>query len=536
MRRCRCELAAGRAAVRRSRGAGRGPRPPCGLSRDRGPDSDRRPSLRRSGCSCCSTTMRRRRTPLFVRLPLAAVGSFRPREEISSRRSSRSKRRRQTRRRPSRRAPSSSPGRCSHSERCSARRSTSAPHASPWNARPRSSSSSVRGSGSESARSELRPDRRASRPRRRALGDRAAHRRARRRRPQEPRGRRRAQPEPEHGRLEPLEGLPQAWCQLTYGARRRSIADNPDRVNPQVRTVVRSPGACPSWSVMTTYLVERYLPGRDRAWLEEALARLRETTRTFRTSARSTSLPTNRASAGSRAGRRERPAHQRAGRGAVRPNRGRRRTRRQPQRRTAMRFFGLIAVLVVAGSIAAASAQTQTRSGHHGKGRPTSSSRTRSGSRPACRTWSASSEATSSASSEGRVYERTVTGNTVYLDAIYIVIAPDPARSFTAHVKGTEDLTTLKAVLERPRRRRLHEARARPRGVRRHQLHAGAERHLFPGHDQRQAWSPPLTSGHDPARRRGRRAGSAPAAVAADQLVRRAVRDGAPARSRPRLG
>jgi len=25
---------------------------------------------------------------------------------------------------------------------------------------------------------------------------------------------------------------------------------------------------------MSTYLVERYLPGRDRAWLEEALARL----------------------------------------------------------------------------------------------------------------------------------------------------------------------------------------------------------------------------------------------------------------------
>ena len=25
---------------------------------------------------------------------------------------------------------------------------------------------------------------------------------------------------------------------------------------------------------MTTYLVERYLPGRDRAWLEEALGRL----------------------------------------------------------------------------------------------------------------------------------------------------------------------------------------------------------------------------------------------------------------------
>ena len=27
---------------------------------------------------------------------------------------------------------------------------------------------------------------------------------------------------------------------------------------------------------MPTYLVERYLPGRDRAWLEEGLARLRK--------------------------------------------------------------------------------------------------------------------------------------------------------------------------------------------------------------------------------------------------------------------
>src|SRR4249919_2863485 len=62
----------------------------------------------------------------------------------------------------------------------------------------------------------------------------------------------------------------------------------------------------------------------------------------------------------------ERPAHQRAGRGAVRPNRGRHRTRRQTQRRTAMRFFGLIAVLVVAASIASASAQTHTRIAHHG--------------------------------------------------------------------------------------------------------------------------------------------------------------------------
>ena len=62
-------------------------------------------------------------------------------------------------------------------------------------------------------------DRRAHRLRRRALGDRAADRRARRRRTQEPRGRRRAQPQPEHGRVEPLEGLPQARRQLANGAR-----------------------------------------------------------------------------------------------------------------------------------------------------------------------------------------------------------------------------------------------------------------------------------------------------------------------------
>ena len=38
----------------------------------------------------------------------------------------------------------------------------------------------------------------------------------------------------------------------------------------------------------------------------------------------------------------------------------------------------------------------------------------------------------------GAVFERTVNGNLVHLDAIYIVIAPDPASSFTAHVGATE--------------------------------------------------------------------------------------------------
>ena len=152
---------------------------------------------------------------------------------------------------------------------------------------------------------------------------------------------------------------------------------------------------------------------------------------------------------------------------------------------TKLRFFAFIAVLVVAASIAAASAQTQTGEGTTARVRPTSSSHTRNGSHPACRTWSASSEATSSASSEGRSYERTVSGNFVHLDAIYIVIAPDPASSFTAHVEGTEDLTTLKAVLDG----RVVDGFMKRAHV--HvkfdviTLHTGAERHLLPGHDQR---------------------------------------------------
>ena len=76
---------------------------------------------------------------------------------------------------------------------------------------------------------------------------------------------------------------------------------------------------------------------------------------------------------------------------------------------------------------------------------------------------------------------------TVYLDAIYIVIAPDPARSFTAHVKGTEDLTTLKAVLDG----RVVDGFMKRAHVHVEfdviTLHAGAERHLLPGHDQRDA-------------------------------------------------
>ena len=80
---------------------------------------------------------------------------------------------------------------------------------------------------SEKAGSELRRIGGRSAARGPALGDRTADRRARRGRPKEPRGRRRAQPQPEHRRVEPLEGLPQARRQLAYRARQRTSTATP---------------------------------------------------------------------------------------------------------------------------------------------------------------------------------------------------------------------------------------------------------------------------------------------------------------------
>ena len=51
---------------------------------------------------------------------------------------------------------------------------------------------------------------------------------------------------------------------------------------------------------MPTYLVERYLPGRDRDWLEAALARLPKETLGVAYLGSFTSPRTNRASADSR--------------------------------------------------------------------------------------------------------------------------------------------------------------------------------------------------------------------------------------------
>ena len=115
---------------------------------------------------------------------------------------------------------------------------------------------------------------------------------------------------------------------------------------------------------------------------------------------------------------------------------------------TKLRFVGLIAVVVVAASIAAASAQTQTPNGHDGKGPAHLELTYTKWIAPGFPSLVGVVGGDIVGKFGGAVYERTVVGNIVYLDAIYIVIAPDPARSFTTHVKGTEDLNTLKAVLE----------------------------------------------------------------------------------------
>jgi hypothetical protein len=115
-----------------------------------------------------------------------------------------------------------------------------------------------------------------------------------------------------------------------------------------------------------------------------------------------------------------------------------------------MRFLGLMVVLVVAASIAAASAQTQTTgNGHDGK--PSA------GLELTYTKWVAPYPTLVGfvggdivGKFSGGILERTVdpTGRYVHLTAIYIVIGPDPAHSFTAHVEGTEDLQTLHAVLD----------------------------------------------------------------------------------------
>jgi hypothetical protein len=113
--------------------------------------------------------------------------------------------------------------------------------------------------------------------------------------------------------------------------------------------------------------------------------------------------------------------------------------------KTSRRLAGLIAVLVLATGITAASAQTQNRSRHSKTVELTYTK------------WFAPSFPNMVGVVGGDIVGKfggavlqaspDATGRFVQLKAVYIVIAPDPAQSFTAHVEGTQDNQTHTAVL-----------------------------------------------------------------------------------------
>ena len=111
---------------------------------------------------------------------------------------------------------------------------------------------------------------------------------------------------------------------------------------------------------------------------------------------------------------------------------------------TKLRFAGLIALVVVAASIAAASAQTQTLKGHDRKGPPGLELTYTKWFAPGFPNMVGVVGGDIVGTFGGAVYEKTGPDSSglVHITAIYIVIAPDPAQSFTAHVEGIEDLNT----------------------------------------------------------------------------------------------
>jgi hypothetical protein len=111
------------------------------------------------------------------------------------------------------------------------------------------------------------------------------------------------------------------------------------------------------------------------------------------------------------------------------------------------RFIGLILALVVAGGFAVAS-QARSASGHDGQ----------PGVELTYTKWFAPTfpNMVGDVGGDivgrfgGAVLERTVAldGLSAHLTAVYIVISPDPAQTFTAHIEGTSDLQTGNAVLD----------------------------------------------------------------------------------------
>jgi hypothetical protein len=114
--------------------------------------------------------------------------------------------------------------------------------------------------------------------------------------------------------------------------------------------------------------------------------------------------------------------------------------------KTSTRFAGLIAVVVLAAGITAASAQPQDRTGH-GK---------RAGLELTYTKWFAPGfphmvgvvGGDIVGQFGGAVLDATPEGTgSIRLTAIYIVVAPDPSRSLTIRVEGAQDLQSGTAVL-----------------------------------------------------------------------------------------
>src|SRR5262249_24317570 len=107
---------------------------------------------------------------------------------------------------------------------------------------------------------------------------------------------------------------------------------------------------------------------------------------------------------------------------------------------TKLRFAGPIALVVVAASIAAASAQTQTLQGHGRKGSPGLELTYTKWFAPGYPNMVGVVGGDIVGTFGGAVYEKTGPdpGGLVHITAVYIVIAPDPTQSFTAHVEGIE--------------------------------------------------------------------------------------------------
>ncbi len=114
--------------------------------------------------------------------------------------------------------------------------------------------------------------------------------------------------------------------------------------------------------------------------------------------------------------------------------------------RICKRVAGLIAVLVLAAGITAASAQTQNRKGHDKA----------AGIELTYTKWFAPGFPNMvgvvggdiAGQFGGAVLEAVPDGRFIRLTAVYIVVAPDPSRSLTIHVEGAQDTKSGTAVLD----------------------------------------------------------------------------------------